>query len=65
MLKELTLHGKKYTQKEIDRKLLLVMPGHCWNRVLSIREHVDFNNMSLEKLFGKLEAYIQDGNKKG
>ena len=57
LLNELTLHGKAYPQKEIDRKFSFVMPPHLVVKTETIRERSDFITMTLERLFGKLETF--------
>ncbi|XP_063942844.1 uncharacterized protein LOC135150464 [Daucus carota subsp. sativus] len=57
LLNELTLHGKTYTQKEINRKLSIVMPPHLVVKTETIRERSDFRTMTLERLFGKPKTF--------
>ena len=57
LLNELTLHGKTYPQKEINRKFSFVMPPHLVVKTETIRERSDFRTMTLEKLFGKLKTF--------
>ena len=57
LLNELVIQGKKYPQREINRKFMLTLPSHVEHKAQSIRERDDFNQMSLEKLYGKLKTY--------
>ncbi|XP_074327614.1 uncharacterized protein LOC141665528 [Apium graveolens] len=51
LLNELSIHGKTYPQREVNRKFMLVLPHHLENKASSIRERVDFETMTLEKLY--------------
>lgn len=57
LLNELTIQGKTYPQRKINRKFMLTLPYHVEHKSQSIRERDNFNTMSLEKLFGKLKTY--------
>ena len=57
LLNELSLHGKKYAQKEINRKFMLTLPSHLVNKGESVRERLDFKTMSLDKLYGKMKTH--------
>ncbi|XP_074336261.1 uncharacterized protein LOC141673416 [Apium graveolens] len=56
LLNELSIHGKTYPQREVNRKFMLVLPHHLENKASSVREPVDFETMTLEKLYGKLKT---------
>ena len=57
LLNELTLHGKTYPQKEINRKFSFVMPPHLVVKTETIRERSDFEDHDSGKLFGKLKTF--------
>ena len=57
LFNELTLHGKTYLRKKINKKFSLVMPRHLVNKTESIQESSDFRSMSLERLSGKLKTF--------
>lgn len=57
ILNKLTFHGKRFLQREIIRKFMLVMSGHLENRVVYISEKLDLHSKSLEKLYRKLKTY--------
>ena len=57
LLNELSLHGKRYAQKEINRKFMLTLPSHLVNKGESVRERLDFKTMSLDKLYGKMKTH--------
>ena len=38
LLNELSIHGKTYAQKEINRKFMLTLPSHLENKANSVRE---------------------------
>ena len=56
-LNELSIHGKNYPLREINKKFMLTLPHHVEHRVCSIREREKCNTTSLEKLNGKLKTY--------
>ncbi|XP_074327855.1 uncharacterized protein LOC141665773 [Apium graveolens] len=60
LLNEMSLHGKKYAQHEINRKVLLTLPSHLDNMVETIRERVDFKTMKLEKVYGRMKTHEMD-----
>ena len=57
LINKLNLHGKFYSQKEINRKFLLTLPTHLEHRITAIRESRDLNEVSLERLYGVLKTY--------
>ena len=57
LLNELMVNNKTYPQREINRKFMLTLPYHVEHKAQSIRDMVNFNSMTLEKLFGKLKTY--------
>ncbi|XP_074327780.1 uncharacterized protein LOC141665693 [Apium graveolens] len=57
LLNELSIHGKTYPQREVNRKFMLVLPHHLENKASFVRERVDFETMTLEKLYGKLKTH--------
>ena len=57
LINNLNLHGKHYTQREINRKFLLTLPTHLEHRITAIRESRDMNEVSLERLYGVLKTY--------
>ncbi|XP_074355816.1 uncharacterized protein LOC141695472 [Apium graveolens] len=64
LLNELSIHGKTYPQREVNRKFMLVLPHHLENKASSIRERVDFETMTLEKLCGKLNTHEMEQEKR-
>ena len=57
LLNELTLHGKTYPQKEINKKFSFLMPPHLVLKTKTIRERSKSRTMTLERLFGKLKTF--------
>ena len=57
MINKINLHGKFYTQKEINRKFLLTLPTHLERRITTIIESRDINEVSLERLYGVIKTY--------
>ncbi|XP_074374352.1 uncharacterized protein LOC141714750 [Apium graveolens] len=57
LLNELSIHGKTYPQRKVNKKFMLVLPHHLENKASSIRKRVDFETMTLEKLYGKLKTH--------
>lgn len=57
LINNLHLHGKFYTLREINRKFLLTLPTHLEHIITAIRESIDLNQTSLEKIFGILKTY--------
>ena len=57
LLNDLNLHGKVYTFREVNRKFMLTLPSHLEHKISSIRERDDINNMSIERLYGKLRTH--------
>ncbi|XP_074347231.1 uncharacterized protein LOC141686069 [Apium graveolens] len=57
LLNKLSIHGKTYPQREFNRKFMLVLPHHLENKASSVRGRVDFETMTLEKLYGKLKTH--------
>lgn len=57
LLNELSIYGKKYEQKEINRKFMLTLPPQLVNKGETIRERLDFKTMSLDKLYGKMKTH--------
>ncbi|XP_074328193.1 uncharacterized protein LOC141666092 [Apium graveolens] len=57
LLNKLSIHGKTYPQREVNRKFMLVLPHHLENKASSVRERVAFETMTLEKLYGKLKTH--------
>ena len=57
LINKLNLHGKFYTQKEINMKFLLTLPSHLEHKITAIRESRDMNEVSLERLYGVLKTY--------
>ncbi|KAL8104144.1 hypothetical protein AgCh_028396 [Apium graveolens] len=49
LLNELSIHGKTYPQREVNRRCMLVLPHHLENKASSIRERVDFETITFEK----------------
>ena len=64
LLNELSIHGKTYAQKEINRKFMLTLPSHLENKANSVRERLDFKTMSLEKLYGKMKTHEMEQEQK-
>ena len=57
LLNDLNLHRKVYTSKEVNRKFMLTLPSHLEHKISSIRERDDINDMSIERLYGKLKTH--------
>ena len=57
LLNDLNLHGKVYTSREVNRKFMLTLPSHLDHKISSIRERDDINDMSIERLYGKLKTH--------
>ena len=57
LLNELMVNNKTYPQWEINRNFMLTLPYHVVHKAQSIRDMVNFNSMTLEKLYGKLKIY--------
>ena len=55
LINKLNLHGKFYTQKEINKKFLLALPTHLEHKITTIREPREMNKVSLERLYGVLK----------
>ena len=47
LLNDLNIHGKIYTSREVNRKFMLTLPSHLENKISSIRERDDINDMSI------------------
>ena len=57
LINNINMNGKFYTQKEINRKFLLTLPTHMEHWITTIRESIDMNEVSLERLYGILKTY--------
>ncbi|KAL8104625.1 hypothetical protein AgCh_028737 [Apium graveolens] len=57
LLNELSIHGKTYPQREVNMNFMMVLPQHLENKASSVCERVDFETMTLEKLYGKLKTH--------
>ena len=57
LLNDLNLHGKVYTSREVNRKFMLTLPSHLEHKISSIIERDDINDMSIERLYGKLKTH--------
>ena len=57
LLNEMSLHGKKFEQHEINRKFMLTLPSYLDIKAESVRERVDFPTMSLEKVYGIMKTH--------
>ncbi|XP_074342515.1 uncharacterized protein LOC141680098 [Apium graveolens] len=57
LLNKLSIHGKTYPKREVNRKFILVLPHHLENKASFVRERVDFETMTLEKLYGKQKTH--------
>ena len=57
LLNDLNLHGKVYTSREDNRKFMLTLPSHLEHKISSIRERYDINDISIERLYGKLKTH--------
>ena len=57
LLNDLNLHGKLYSSREVKRKFMLTLPSHLEHKISSIRERDDINEMSIERLYGKLKTH--------
>ncbi|XP_074377221.1 uncharacterized protein LOC141718736 [Apium graveolens] len=57
LINELSIYGKRYEQKEINRKFMLTLPTHLISKEDSVRERLDFKTMSLDKLYGKMNTH--------
>ncbi|XP_074355324.1 uncharacterized protein LOC141694519 [Apium graveolens] len=57
LINELSIYGKRYEQKEINRKFMLTLPTHFISKGDSVRERLDFKTMSLDKLYGKMKTH--------
>ena len=57
LLNNLNLQAKVYTSREVNRKFMLTLPSHLEHKILSIRERDDINDMSIERLYGKLKTH--------
>ena len=57
LLNDLNLHGKVYTSREVNRKFMLTLSSHLEHKISSIRERDDINDMSIERLYGKLKTH--------
>ena len=64
MINELSIHGKTYAQKEINRKFMSTLLSHLENKENSVRERLDFKTMSLEKLYGKMKTHEMEQEQK-
>ncbi|XP_074342639.1 uncharacterized protein LOC141680265 [Apium graveolens] len=51
LLNDLSINGKTYSQREVNKKLTLFLLHHLENKASSFRERVDFETMTLEKLY--------------
>ena len=43
--------------REVNRKFMLTLPSHLEHKISSIRERDDINEMSIERLYGKLKTH--------
>ncbi|XP_074324069.1 uncharacterized protein LOC141660989 [Apium graveolens] len=57
LINELSIYGKRYEQKEINRKFMLTLPTHLISKGDSVRGRLDFKTMSLDKLYGKMKTH--------
>ena len=57
LLNDLNLHGKVYISRKVNRKFMLTLPSHLEHKISSIRERDDINEMSIERLYGKLKTH--------
>ena len=57
LLDEMSTLGKNYSQKQINRKIILTLPNKLKNKVSSNRNGLDFNTMSLDELYTHLRTY--------
>ena len=57
LLNDLNLHGKVYTSREVNQKFMLTLPSHVEHKISSIRERDEINDMSIERLYGKLKTH--------
>ena len=64
LLNDLNLHGKVYTSREVNRKFMLTLPSHLEHKISSIRERDDINEMSIERLYGKLKTHEMEQEKR-
>ena len=64
LLNDLNLHDKIYTSKEVNRKFMLTLPSHLEHKISSIRERDDINDMSIERLYGKLKTHEMEQGKR-
>ncbi|XP_074323365.1 uncharacterized protein LOC141660290 [Apium graveolens] len=64
LLNEMSLHGKKYAQHEINRKFLLTLPSHLDNKAETVCERVDFKTMKPEKVYGRMKTHEMELDQK-
>ncbi|XP_074376921.1 uncharacterized protein LOC141718435 [Apium graveolens] len=64
LLNEMSRHGKKYAQHEINRKFLLALPSHLDNKAETVHERVDFKTMKLEKVYGRMKTHEMELDQK-
>ena len=57
LLNDLNLHEKVYTSREVNLKFMLTLPAHLEHKISSIIERDDINEMSIERLYGKLQTH--------
>ena len=57
LLNDLNLYGKIYSSREVNRMFMLTLPSHMEHKISSIRERDDINEMSIERLYGKLKTH--------
>ncbi|XP_074352748.1 uncharacterized protein LOC141691896 [Apium graveolens] len=57
LINELSIYGKRYEHKAINRKFMLTLPTHLISKGDSVRERLDFKTMSLDKLYGKMKTH--------
>ena len=64
LLNDLNLHGKVYTSREVNRKFMLTLPSHLEQKISSIREKDYINEISIERLYGKLKTREMEQEKR-
>ena len=64
LLNNLNLHGEVYSSREVNRKFMLTLPSHLEHKISSIRERDDINEMSIERLYGKLKTHEMEQEKR-
>ena len=63
-MNDLNLNGKIYTSREVNRKFMLTLPSHLEHKISILKERDDINEMSIERLYGKLKTHEMEQEKR-